>query len=242
MTGVGSSALGSVAFAWNISTALDEPVAAIVPGYGVADVIQQGLGGWFGFGLHNWWVKQTAQEMLAHIAPKTAHIGRELLKTTPGHAEASTGAPIFRHGSGSSDLLHAVLKEVPSINRVVGHSKGALVIENAIHGLPREATERLHVVTLGCPIDEGTPTANYSQFLGLFDGLGLLNSWGNRPETTIPSHHSTNTRLPLSMPVSLLTRLAMTQEVPRQRAITYEPPRIEGPVPTTRQRVRVPRQ
>ena len=50
VTGVGSSALGSVAFAWNISTALDEPVAAIVPGYGVADVIQQGLGGWFGFG------------------------------------------------------------------------------------------------------------------------------------------------------------------------------------------------
>ena len=34
VTGVGSSALGSVAFAWNISTALDEPVAAIVPGYG----------------------------------------------------------------------------------------------------------------------------------------------------------------------------------------------------------------
>ena len=242
VTGVGSSALGSVAFAWNISTAVDEPVAAIVPGYGVADVIQQGLGGWFGFGLHNWWVKQTAQEMLAHIAPKTAHIGRELLKTTPGHIEASTGAPVFRHGSGSSDVLHAVLKDAPNLNRVVGHSKGALVIENAIHGLPREATERLHVVTLGCPIDEGTPTANYSQFLGLFDGLGLLNSWGNRPETTIPSHHSTNTRLPLSMPVSLLTRLAMTQEVPRQRAITYEPPRIEGPVPTTRQRVRVPRQ
>ena len=241
VTGVGSSALGSVAFAWNISTALDEPVAAIVPGYGVADVIQQGLGGWFGFGLHNWWVKQMAQEMLAHIAPRTAHIGRELLKTTPGHAEASTGAPVFRHGSGSSDVLHAVLREVPSINRVVGHSKGALVIENAIHGLPREATERLHIVTLGCPIDEATPTASYSQFLGLFDGLGLLNSWGNRPETTIPAHHSTNTRISLSMPVSLLTRLAVTRQEPPQRAITFEPPRIEGPVPTTRQRARTPR-
>jgi hypothetical protein len=99
-------------------------------------------------------------------------------------------------------VLHTLLKEVPSINRVVGHSKGALVIENAIHGLPREASERLHIVTLGCPIDEGTHAANYSQFLGLFDGLGLLNSWGNRPETTIPSHHSTNTQFPLSMPVS----------------------------------------
>src|SRR6266513_6442388 len=34
ITGVGSSALGSAAFAWNVSTALGEPVAAIVPGYG----------------------------------------------------------------------------------------------------------------------------------------------------------------------------------------------------------------
>ena len=61
VTGVGSSALGSVAFAWNISTALDEPVAAVVPGYGVADWIEQGLGGWF-FGLQNW-VKQMGQEV-----------------------------------------------------------------------------------------------------------------------------------------------------------------------------------
>ena len=108
--------------------------------------------------------------------------------------------------------------------------------------MPREATERLRVVTLGCPIDEGTPTANYSQFLGLFDGLGLLNSWGNRPETTIPTHHSTNAQFPLSMPVSLLTRLAMAQEAPSQRAITHEPPRIEGPAPATRQRARTRRE
>jgi len=111
VTGVGSSALGSVAFAWNISTALDEPVAAIVPGYGVADVIQQGLGGWFGFGLHSWWIKQTAQEVLAHTMPQTARIGRHLMMTAPGHAEANTGAPVFQRGNGSSDVLHAILRE-----------------------------------------------------------------------------------------------------------------------------------
>lgn len=51
ITGVGSSALGSAAFAWNASMALGQRVAAIVPGYGVADVICQGLGGWYGFGV-----------------------------------------------------------------------------------------------------------------------------------------------------------------------------------------------
>jgi hypothetical protein len=96
VTGVGSSALGSVAFAWNISTALDEPVAAIVPGYGVADVVQQGLGGWFGFGMHTWWIKQASQEMLAHLAPQTAGIGRQLMKTAPGHAEATDASAHLR--------------------------------------------------------------------------------------------------------------------------------------------------
>ena len=54
ITGVGSSALGSAALGWNISKALAQPVLAIVPGYGVADVMLQALGGWFGFGLHDY--------------------------------------------------------------------------------------------------------------------------------------------------------------------------------------------
>jgi hypothetical protein len=209
ITGVGSSALGSVAFAWNISAALREPVAAIVPGYGVADVVQQALGGWFGFGMYNVWVKQLAQDLLARTAPNIAHIGRRLMKTAPGHEEASTGAPLFRRGNGSSDVLHTILKELPGIRRVLGHSKGALVIKNAINDLPSKTTERLHIVTFGCPIDEAAPKlAGCYQVLGLLDGLGCLNSWGNPPDKEIVSHHSTNTWLPLSMPVARLTRIA----------------------------------
>src|SRR5262249_22219979 len=59
ITGVGSSALGSAALAWDISVALEKPVLAIVPGYGVADVILQGLGGWFAFGLHDFLSSKT---------------------------------------------------------------------------------------------------------------------------------------------------------------------------------------
>ncbi|MGY4230408.1 hypothetical protein ACVMIH_007769 [Bradyrhizobium sp. USDA 4503] len=54
ITGVGSSALGSAAMAWDISRALGKPVLAIVPGYGMADVMLQALGGWFGFGLYDY--------------------------------------------------------------------------------------------------------------------------------------------------------------------------------------------
>jgi hypothetical protein len=200
ITGVGSSALGSVAFAWNLSTALDQKVAAIVPGYGVADVVQQALGGWFGFGLHGWWLKQAAQSVLARAAPATARIGRRLMMTVPGHE----GIVHFQHGSGSSDVLHAVLKQTRAIKRLAGHSKGALAIENAVRDLEDEFTRGLEMVTIG----EDAAGAKYLQFLGMIDGIGWLNAWGNLPDMAIFAHHSTNTTIPLSLPVALLTRSA----------------------------------
>jgi len=91
---------------------------------------------------------------------------------------------------------------------VVGHSKGALAIANALAGLPETRTLDLRVVTLGCPVAEDAPGALYHQFLGLFDGLGALNAWGHRPEQWIPTDHSTNTRLPLSMDAQALVASA----------------------------------
>ena len=64
VTGVGSSALGSVAFAWNVSETLHKPVTAIVPGYGLADLIPQALGGWFGFGVHDFMRRVSQQHRL----------------------------------------------------------------------------------------------------------------------------------------------------------------------------------
>ena len=255
VTGVGSSALGSAAFAWNVSAALDEPVVAIVPGYGVTDVIHQGLAGWFEV-VDGWlemcdlWIKQMAEEVLARTMLLAARSDRHQIMIAGGDAKANIGAPMFPRGSGpsfpagstqSSNALHAILKDVPNINRVFGHSKGAVAIKHAIQSLPRETTQRLHVVTFGCAIAEDTPTARYSQFLGLIDGLGLLSSWGNPWHTLIRTHHSTNTSIPLSMPVSVLTRLAMMREATQPPAITYRPIEELGTM-TSRQRNRVARQ
>jgi hypothetical protein len=123
---------------------------------------------------------------------------------------------------------------VPNIDRVFGHSKGVLAIKNGLQSLPRETTQRLHIVTFGCSIAEDTPTAGYSQFLGLFDGLGLLSSWGSPSHTLIPAHHSTSTSIPLSMPVSVLTRLAMMREAPQPPTIANR--LIEEPGATTNRR------
>ena len=206
ITGVGSSALGSAALAWNISLALGKSVLAIVPGYGMADVILQALGGWFGFGLYDYLhAKSLIQNNLANAAPQTASIGRQLSASTPD-AKTLHGAPVFRHGSGSSDVLHALLihREAP-FRLLVGHSKGALQIGNAIGSLPPERTHGLRVVTLGCPIAMNVEGVSYHQYLGLFDALGQLNMWGHWPDSWTPTWHSTNPMLPPAMPAGKYT-------------------------------------
>jgi hypothetical protein len=206
ITGVGSSALGSAALAWDISVALEKPVLAIVPGYGVADVVLQGLGGWFAFGLHDFLSsKALIQTGLATAAPEAARIGRELAASAPQEPTAR-GAPIFRYGSGSSDVLHALLEyRVTPFRLLVGHSKGALQINNAIQSLPAERTQGLRVVTLGCPISENVAGVDYHQYLGLFDALGQLNAWGHWPDYWPPTWHSTNPVLPPAMAAGEIT-------------------------------------
>src|SRR5471030_2376778 len=114
ITGVGSSALGSAALAWNVSAAFNAPSLAIVPGYGVADALVQALGGWYGFGLYNFLdAKSHFQDVLAAMAPRTAAIGRRLSASAPGAKRLANGAPVFRTGSGSSDVLHALMLRRP---------------------------------------------------------------------------------------------------------------------------------
>jgi hypothetical protein len=203
IAGVGSSALGSAALGWNVAAALGRPALAIVPGYGLADVMLQGMGGWFGFGLHDALATKSAlQSWLAVVSPRAARLGRRLSDSAP-HSVRVNDAPVFRFGCGSSDVLHDLML-ARRFAWVVGHSKGALSIGNALHGLPAERTDRLKVVTLGCPIAKAAPGADYHQFLGLYDALGAMNAWGHLPTEVLLTEHTTNTTLPLSMPVDRL--------------------------------------
>ena len=209
VTGVGSSALGSIAFAWDVSAALGEPVAAIVPGYGVADLIPQALGGWYWFQGYDA-IQSTMQAILAGFTPWLATIGKDLALSTRSRQPAPTGAPVFREGSAASDDVHAILQQVARITRLVGHSKGALAIENALRSLPPErAGQPMDIFTFGCTIAEQFEHGRYFQSLGVFDGLGLLNSpaypllhpSSHVPESWRGTTHTTNRTQPLSMHV-----------------------------------------
>jgi hypothetical protein len=92
---------------------------------------------------------------------------------------------------------------------LVGHSKGALQIGNAIQSLPPERTHALRVVTLGCPIAPDVDGVSYYQYLGLFDALGQLNMWGHWPDRWTPTWHSTNPMLPPAMAAGKYTEDAI---------------------------------
>ena len=88
---------------------------------------------------------------------------------------------------------------------LVGHSKGALQINNAIQSLPAKRTDGLRVVTLGCPIGKNVVGVEYHQYLGLFDALGQLNAWGHWPDHWPGTWHSTNPVLPPHMAAGEMT-------------------------------------
>ncbi len=55
------------------------------------------------------------------------------------------------------------------------------------------------------------------------DALGQLNSWGNWPELLIKSWHSTNSMLPLTMPVADLVKKDVRDEDP----VAVDPDQLE---------------
>jgi hypothetical protein len=204
VTGVGSSALGSAAFAWNVATGIGAPVAAIVPGFGLADAVAQALGGWFGFEVPDF-LRSATQEFLAAHAPPIAALGHGLALTTPGaKLGPNNEAPVFRYGSPSADILHDILKASKQVRRVVGHSKGALCIANATNSLKGERAAGLEIITFGCPVHQNQPQATYRQYLGWFDLLGIINAWGQLPNAWLSATHTTNRTLPFGMPVAEL--------------------------------------
>ena len=205
VAGVGSSALGAAAFARNVADATGSAVAAVVSGYGLADVITEGLGGFFWFGTLN----------------SLRHLFEELdLRTEANHrAEAAISdyiAPSFMPESRDLRVLFALLK-CPRFrfHLLVGHSKGNLILSEALYKLERTDEARLarlaettRIVTISARIAMPMAFRGVIDIIGGWDWLGSLNSRpGIRPDIVVPgAWHHTNTELPGHVPVTELMR------------------------------------
>lgn len=203
VAGVGSSALGSAALARNIADALGKPVAVVVSGYGLADVVTEALGGHFLFGYLNGF-RHTFERL-------DEFFGRPQFGVAP-----KLSAEKLLEASLDMQTVKALLTDPRlSFNLVVGHSKGNLVISEALYAIAHsdlstaEALARtMRIITLSARIAMPRPFRNIVDVMGEWDWFGEINSRHSiESDEIVPqAGHHTNTELPNHLPVTEVIR------------------------------------
>lgn len=201
IAGVGSSALGSAAFARNVADATGAPVAAVVSGYGMADVLTEALGGFFWFGGLN---------SMRHLFEV---IDRWTERDYPTeHALNHFSVDATPRESRDTRTVLALLKDPRCrFDLLVGHSKGNLVLSEALYELAASDAERIadlakvvRIVTISAVITMPSQFRGIIDVIGGWDWFGGLNSRLDlEPECIVPhAWHHTNTELPAHLPVT----------------------------------------
>lgn len=201
VAGIGGSAIGAAAFARNVADAIGAPVAAVVSGYGLGDIVNEAIGGAFLFG----W--------LGHIRSNLEVIddvvGRPKLGAY-GNRDEETDAN--RKTGLDADTVSTLLAD-PSLSftLITGHSRGNRVIADALYTLKARDPGRIEtlantarIVTFGGRIKMPEAFTDVIDVVGELDWFGELNS---RPkiETDIKvpfCGHSTNTDMPGALKVT----------------------------------------
>ena len=173
VAGVGSSALGAAAFARNVADAITAPVAAVVSGFGLADVATEALGGFFLFGTIN---------RLRHAFEGLDRLTQPAIVSDPSDWLDGAGAWLLSQSRDTRTVLALLEHEDLSFDLLAGHSKGNLVISEALfdlrehdHARMRSLAEKAKIVTIGACIL--MPTGfEVIDVMGEWDALGLLNS------------------------------------------------------------------
>lgn len=213
VAGVGSSALGAAALARNTADAIGAPVAAVVSGYGLADVAAEALGGFFWFGTLN---------SLRHNFEWLDRL-REWYRLGNTTGVVSTDELLVRQSRDTQAVYDLVTHSALSFDLLIGHSKGNLVISEALYALNQDNRPRMrvlgqhwHIVTLSSVIAMPPTCKHVFDIIGGLDGFGAMNSRADiAPDEVVPNAwHHTNTEIPLHLPVkTLLTDLRARGEL-----------------------------
>ena len=201
VAGVGSSALGSAAFARNVADAIGRPVAAVVSGYGLADLATEALGGFFWFGALNQF-RHSFEGLDQMTQPRIV---------APPTTEKSASEVLVQLSRDTQTVLALLEDPRLSFDLLSGHSKGNLVISEALYELRRRNPERtqdlagrITIVTVSALIAMPLPYRNVIDVIGGWDWFGGLNSRADiRPDHVVQrAWHHTNTEIPFHLPVT----------------------------------------
>jgi hypothetical protein len=207
VAGVGSSALGTAAFARNVADAFGEPVAALVSGYGLADLVTEAAGGWFWFGTLN---------RMRHAFEQVDDLFRGRAWDPMASMPASMN--LARTSLDTRTLCTLLADPGTHFSLLVGHSKGNLVISEALYALrddgADEGLDDLAIITMSAAIAMPPRYRRIIDVMGELDWFGAMNS-----NCVIPveyhaknAWHHTNTDLQWHLPVrQVLCDLRRTQ-------------------------------
>lgn len=230
VAGIGGSAIGAVAFARNVADAIGAPVAAVVSGYGLGDIINETIGGSFFFG----WLGHMRNdlEVIDDVVGRP-HLGayedrhKLALKPRPSALDTDTVETLLADPDLSFDLL-------------VGHSRGNRVLSEALYSIKTEEPDRLRqlarglkIVTFGGRITMPPDCRDVIDVIGELDWFGEINS---RPQIDsdirVPlAGHSTNTDFAGALQVTRILKDVLGRDGPAAAApVSAVEPSAEPPV------------
>ncbi len=200
VAGVGSSALGTAAFARNVADAIGAPVAAVVSGYGLADLVTEATGGFLWLTglttLHDLW----------------GRLDRSLDWVRAAATDPNAGGADPVVAERDADVVLALLRdERARFDLIVAHSKGNMVVGEALHALQREDRvrsdhigETVHIVSISSRHQMPRSCRQVTEIVGRWD---LIGSFATRrdapPDVVVPdAWHHTNTDLVGHLPVT----------------------------------------
>lgn len=213
VAGIGGSAIGAAAFARNVADAIGEPVAAVVSGYGLGDIINETIGGSFFFG----WLGHMRNdlEVIDDVVGRP-HLGayedrhKLALKAHPSALDTDTVETLLADSSLSFHLL-------------AGHSRGNRVLSEALYAIKEEDRQRLRalagglrIVTFGGRITMPPDCRDVIDVIGELDWFGEINS---RPQIDsdirVPlAGHSTNTDFAGALQVTRILKDIIARSLP----------------------------
>ncbi|HEU4652126.1 MAG TPA: hypothetical protein VFS49_12000 [Croceibacterium sp.] len=205
VAGVGSSALGTAAFARDVADAAGRPVLAVVSGYGLADLAAEALGGYFLFGALN-----SARHMFEWLDDLRLDRPSDVAEAARSGTFLTNPADLVRMSEDVCTVIH-LLSGPTRFRWLVGHSKGNLVLSEALFDLREENRAAFdavragtEMITVSAKIAMPRGFARIIDVMGDLDGFGALNSRQDIPtDVEVPmAWHHTNIELPLHLPVT----------------------------------------
>lgn len=205
IAGVGSSDFGAAAFARNLADHVQEPVGAIVAGYGMADLLAEGVGGWFFLGANNQLLQYLHQWRAASKTLLEPSAGAQATRAT----ETTTSMAALAGSPDSDTLFRLLLDEEREIQILLGHSKGCLSIATALealavagHSVALRKAKAIRVITTGAVVELPDGFDKAIQFLGELDWFGAMNSRSHKKyEPVAGAWHHVNTAIPFHMSI-----------------------------------------